>query len=172
MAIYALGDLEPTIHPTAYIAPGATVIGNVTIGAQSSVWPGAVLRGDDGEIRIGDKTSVQDGAIIHTTPVHFTIVGNEVTIGHMAHLEGCRVLDGALIGTASVVLHDAEVGEWALVGANAVVVGGMVVPAGALAVGIPAKIREGAADRATMQMGMESYVQRAERFRNDLRRLD
>lgn len=172
MAIYALGDHVPNIHETAYIAPGATVIGRVTIGADSSVWPGAVIRGDDGDITIGERTSIQDGAILHTTPVFFTTVGNECTIGHMAHLEGCRIADGALCGTASVVLHDAQVGEWALVGANAVVVGGMVVPPGAMALGIPAKIRENAADRATMEIGMQSYVDRGKRFRETLRRID
>ncbi len=172
MPIYALGELVPDIDPDAYIHPEAVIIGNVAIGAESSVWPGAVLRGDDGEIRVGRRTSIQDGAILHTTARFATIVGDECTIGHLAHLEGCRIADGALVGTASVVLHDAEVGSWALVGANAVVTGGTIVPPGAMALGIPAKIREGAADRADIEAGMKSYVARAEHYRANLRRLD
>ncbi|MFN3216452.1 MAG: gamma carbonic anhydrase family protein [Acidimicrobiales bacterium] len=172
MAIYALGDLVPVIHPDAYIHPEATIIGDVHVGAESSVWPGAVLRGDDGEIRVGRRTSIQDGAILHTTARFPTIVGDECTIGHLAHLEGCRIADGALVGTASVVLHDAEVGSWALVGANAVVTGGTIVPPGAMALGVPAKIREGAADRADIEAGMQSYVARAAHYRANLRRID
>lgn len=172
MAIYALGSLVPQIAESAYVHPQAVVIGNVVLGAEASVWPGAVLRGDDGQIVIGDRSNVQDGAVIHCTPQFATVVGSGCTIGHLAHLEGCRILDGALVGSAAVVLHDAEVGEGALVGANAVVLGGMRVPAGAMAVGVPAKIREGAANAAEIALGTQSYVDRAKRFRAELRRLD
>lgn len=172
MPIYALGELEPRIAPDAYIHPDAVIIGDVSIGAESSVWACAVLRGDDGAIVIGDRSNIQDGAVIHTTPQWDTVVGNGCTVGHLAHLEGCRIADGALVGTASVVLHDARVGEGALVGANAVVTGGTVVPPGAMALGIPAKIREGAADQDDIRHGVESYVQRGHRFRAELRRLD
>ncbi|HMV73303.1 MAG TPA: M10 family metallopeptidase C-terminal domain-containing protein, partial [Microthrixaceae bacterium] len=121
MPIYALGDQEPEIHPSAYIHPDAVVIGSVVIGAESSVWPCAVLRGDDGFIFIGERTSVQDGAVLHTTPFWPTTVGNEVTIGHLAHLEGCTVEDKALIGIGSKVLHNATVGREAIVGGGAFV---------------------------------------------------
>lgn len=171
MPVYALGPLEPTIHPDAYVHPEAVVIGDVTIGAESTVWPSAVLRGDDGAIRIGDRTSVQDGAVIHCTRVLDTIVGDDVTIGHLAHLEGCEVADGALIGTASVVLHRARIGAGALVAANAVVLNDTEVPAGALAMGIPAKIREGASDPERLKADATSYVERGRRFRAELRRL-
>lgn len=172
MPIYALGDVEPSIHETAYIHPDAVVIGNVTIGAEASVWACAVLRGDDGAIVIGPGSNVQDGAVIHCTPELDTVVGERCTIGHIAHLEGCRILDRALVGTASVVLHEAVVGEGALVGANAVVTGGTVVPPGAMALGIPAKIREGAADQDDINHGVQSYIDRGKRFREELRRLD
>ena len=172
MPVYALGDLEPTISSTAYIHPEAVVIGNVTIGSESSVWACAVLRGDDGKISIGDRTNIQDGAVIHTTPIYETVVGNNCTIGHLAHLEGCTNEDGSLVGTASVVLHNAVVQEGALVGANAVVTGGTIVPSGALALGIPAKIREGVANQEEITLGVESYVARAKWFRKDLRRID
>jgi len=172
MAIYALGNQIPEIHPDAYIAPGAVVIGSVTIGAQSSVWPGAVLRGDDGEIHVGERTSIQDGAIIHTTPFEFTTIGNECVVGHLAHLEGCIVHDGALVGSGSVVLHRAVVESGALVGAGAVVSGGTVVPARAMALGIPAKIRPDCVTPEMISLGMQSYVKRATRYRSELRQID
>jgi carbonic anhydrase/acetyltransferase-like protein (isoleucine patch superfamily) len=172
MAIYALGHQVPTVHPDAYIAPEAVVIGSVTIGADSSIWPGAVLRGDDGRIEIGARTSIQDGAVLHTTPFQATVVGDECVIGHLAHLEGCIVHDGALVGSGAVVLHKAVVETCALVGAGAVVSGGTVVPSGAMALGIPAKIREDTVTEDMIRYGMESYVHRAKRYRQDLHRLD
>jgi|TARA_B110000438_G_C15764120_1_gene628715 carbonic anhydrase/acetyltransferase-like protein (isoleucine patch superfamily) len=172
MPIYALGNKEPQIASDAYIHPEAVIIGDVTIGSESSVWPCAVLRGDDGEIIVGDRSNIQDGAVLHTTFMYPTIVGNNCTIGHLAHLEGCRILDNALVGTAAVVLHDAEVQQGALVGANAVVTGGSVIPPGAMALGIPAKVREGMANQKEILLGVESYVNRGKWFRKDLRRLD
>lgn len=172
MAVYALGHQVPDIHPDAYISPEAVIIGSVSIGAESSVWPGAVLRGDDGEIHIGARTSIQDGAIIHTTHFQPTTVGDECVIGHLAHLEGCIIHDGALVGSGSVVLHKAVVETGALVGAGAVVSGGTVVPARAMALGIPAKIRPDAVTPEMISLGMQSYVERGHRYRAELRRLD
>ena len=172
MAIYALGDSEPRIDPTAYVHPLAVVIGNVELGPEASVWPYAVLRGDDGLIRIGARSNVQDGAVIHCTPNHPTIVGDGVTIGHQAHLEGCTVLDGSLIGVGSVVMHDARVGPNALVGANATVTGGTVVPAQAMALGTPARIRENAVDPDHNQANAEIYSRRGHHYRAELRRVD
>ena len=172
MAIYALGDQVPDVHPDAFIAEEAVIIGSVTIGAEASVWPGAVLRGDDGLIIIGARTSIQDGAVLHTTPFTPTTVGAECVVGHLAHLEGCTIHDGALVGSGSVVLHNAVVETCALVGAGAVVSGGTVVPSGAMALGIPAAIKP---DRVTPEMinlGMLSYVERGKRYRTSLRRLD
>src|SRR5215471_21142235 len=118
---YALGDLEPKIDPEAFVHPEATIIGNVEIGARATIWPQAVLRGDQSRIVVGARTSVQDGAVLHCTRELETIVGADCTIGHLAHLEGCTVEDGALIGTGSVVLHRAIVRSGALVGAAALV---------------------------------------------------
>src|SRR5919206_2658895 len=129
MPLYALGEQVPQIDPDAFVHPEATIIGNVDVGAQATVWPQTVLRGDQSRIVIGARTSVQDGAVIHCTRELETVVGDDCTIGHLAHLEGCVVEDGALIGTASVVLHEAVVGRGALVGANAVVTGRTIVPA-------------------------------------------
>lgn len=172
MPIYALGSQEPTIASDAYIHPEAVIIGSVTIGAQSTVWPCAVLRGDDGEIIVGDGTSIQDGTVIHTTPDHWTTVGNRCVIGHLVHLEGCTVADDALVGSNSVVLHDAQIGAGALVAASAVVLGGTIVPPGALAAGVPCVIKPDRANIEHIRMGAESYVERGRRFANDLRRLD
>ncbi|HEY4376073.1 MAG TPA: gamma carbonic anhydrase family protein, partial [Acidimicrobiales bacterium] len=156
MAIYALGHQEPNIDPTAYIAPGATIIGSVTIGPEASVWSGAVLRGDDGEIFVGARTSIQDGSVLHTTPFQPTTVGAECVIGHLAHLEGCIIHDGALVGSGSVVLHRAVVETCALVGAGAVVPNDFVVPSGAMALGIPAKLRPDTVTPDMIRLGMLS----------------
>ena len=172
MTIYALGDQEPDIHPDAYVHPDAIVIGSVTIGARSSVWPTAVLRGDDGAITVGEDTSVQDGSVIHTTMIRPTIIGNQVTIGHNVHMEACTIEDKALIGSGSIVLHDVVVGQEAIVGANALVPNRTQVPPLAMALGVPAKIRENSVTPGHFDHGWQSYVHRAQRYRSDLRRLD
>ncbi len=172
MAIYALGDQVPSIDATAYIHPDAVVIGSVVIGPESSVWPGAVLRGDDGQIRIGARTSVQDNSVLHTTPEDPTVVGDECVIGHLVHLEGCVVHDRAMVGNGAMVLHRSVVGTGAIVAANAVVLYDVDVPPGALAVGTPATIKPGRARLDEIMRGVESYVARAKRFPAELRRLD
>lgn len=172
MPIYALGDQVPEIHADAYVHPDAIVIGSVSIGARSSVWPCAVLRGDDGLVIIGEECSVQDGAVLHTTPAWPTRLGNRVTVGHNAHLEGCTVGDRALVGSGSIVLHNAVIGEEAIVGAGAFVGNKKIVPPLALAVGVPAVIKENAVKAGHFHHGVESYIARAERYRRELRRLD
>ena len=172
MPVYALGDQVPEIHPDAYVHPDAIVIGSVTIGAESSVWPTAVLRGDDGRIVVGERTSIQDGTIIHTTPFDPTTIGDEVTVGHNVHLEGCIVEDRALVGSGSIVLHRAVIGREAIVGASAFVGNDKVVPPLAMALGVPATIRENAVTPGHFDYGWQSYVHRAKRFRDELRRID
>jgi carbonic anhydrase/acetyltransferase-like protein (isoleucine patch superfamily) len=172
MPVYALGDKVPTIDDTAYVHPEATVIGSVVLGPGASVWPQAVLRGDDGDIFIGENTSIQDGAIIHCTPVHPTTVGANCTVGHLAHLEGCTVHDWALVGSGSIVLHDAIIHEHALVGAAAMVPGGVEVPRCAMALGVPAKIREDAVPEFHARMNVDAYTARGAQFREQLRRID
>jgi carbonic anhydrase/acetyltransferase-like protein (isoleucine patch superfamily) len=171
MPIYALGELEPTIDSTAFIHPEAVIIGNVIIGAQSSVWPCAVLRGDGLTISIGDRTSVQDGCVVHTTSEVGTTVGNDCVLGHLVHLEGCTLQDNVLIGVGAIVLHRVVVHSGAIVAANAVLLNDMVVPSGAVAMGVPAKIREGAAHPELTKFGAAAYVGNTERYRRDLRRI-
>ncbi|MCB1255629.1 MAG: gamma carbonic anhydrase family protein [Microthrixaceae bacterium] len=172
MPIYALGDQVPEIHADAYIHPDAVVIGNVVIGANSSVWPSAVLRGDDGFIFVGERCSIQDGAVLHTTAVFPTTIGNDVTVGHLAHLEGCVVEDKALIGSGSIVLHNARIGVEAVVGGGAFVKNNQIVPPLAMALGVPAVVKEGVVRPGHFDMGVESYVKRAQRFAKHLRRID
>ena len=172
MAVYALGDLVPRIHESAYVHPEATIIGDVTIGAGSTVWPQAVLRGDDGSIIVGERTSIQDGAVIHTTPASPTVIGNDCTIGHLVHLEGCTLGDGSLAGVGSVIRHRVTVGAGALVAAGAVVLDGTDVPPAALALGVPATIRLDAVDPAMLVEAAATYVERAPRYRTELRRID
>jgi carbonic anhydrase/acetyltransferase-like protein (isoleucine patch superfamily) len=131
----------PVIDPTAWIAPGAVVAGDVTIGAASSVWFGSVLRGDVHAIRVGARSNLQDHCVVHVTRDRFpTWIGDEVTVGHRATVHGCRVGDGALVGIGAVVLDGAEVGEEALVGAGALVPPGAKIPPRHLARGIPARV--------------------------------
>jgi len=172
MAIYQLGDLVPDVDPEAYVHPDATVIGNVTIGPESTVWPSAVLRGDYGAITVGARTSVQDGTVIHAGPGFPTLVGNGCVIGHLAHLEGCILEDETLVGSGSVVLHHAVVATGATVGANAVIPNGMQVPAGSLAIGVPATIRPGRSNQVMIQLAAAEYVANGHRFRELLTRID
>jgi carbonic anhydrase/acetyltransferase-like protein (isoleucine patch superfamily) len=172
MPVYALGASIPDIAPTAFVHPEATVVGSVTIGEESSIWPQAVLRGDYGKIVVGARTSIQDGAVIHCTAELDTFIGDDCVVGHLAHLECCVIEDGSLVGTGSVVLHRARVRSGALVGAAALVPNGMDVPAGAIAVGVPARIREGRADSADIARNAAGYVQNAKRYLDELRRLD
>ncbi len=172
MAIYALGAVVPRIDPEAYVHPDATVIGDVTLGPGTTVWPQTVIRGDYGSIVVGARTSVQDGAVLHTTPLQPTRVGDDCVVGHLAHLECCTIHDGSLVGTGSIILHRAVVEPGALVGAGAVVPNGMVVPSGAMALGVPAKLRLDAVDSDEISRMAAQYVANGERFRRELRRID
>lgn len=172
MPIYALGEQIPDIDPTAYVHPDAVVIGDVALGAESSVWPGAVLRGDDGAIRVGARTSVQDGTVVHATSTLDTVIGDDCVIGHMVHLEGCVIEPHALVGNGSIVLHEAVVHSHALVGSNAVVPNRFEVPSGAMALGVPAMLREDVIRPGDFDDLVRIYVERGRRYRSELRRLD
>ncbi len=172
MAIYALGDRVPDIDEDAYVHPDATVIGDVRIGAGSTVWPGAVLRGDYGTITVGERTSIQDGTVVHATSDKPTTIGSDCVVGHLAHLEGCTVENGSLVGSGSIVLHDAVVRTGALVGAGAVVSNGQEVPSKAMALGIPARMRLDAVPDDLIALAADLYVENGRRYKAQLRRLD
>ena len=173
MPVYALGDLEPRIDPTAFVHPDAVVIGDVEIGAgvQRS-GPARCCGATTAAIRIGARTSIQDGSVVHCIPILPTIVGDNCVIGHIVHLEGCTIEDGALVGNGSVVLHRAVVRSGALVGSNAVVPDGMEVPTGMMALGVPAKLREGSGKLDYILHSADDYVKKGQRYRRELRRID
>ncbi len=171
MPVYALGDRIPTIDPTAYVHPDAVVIGSVTIGAEASVWPTAVLRGDGAPITVGARTSIQDGTVVHCTDELPTTIGADCVVGHNAHLEGCVVEDGCLVGSGSVLLHRVLVRTGALVAAGAVVTPGTEVPSGATALGVPAKIRPDSVDVSDIRRGVETYLRAGRTYTESLRRL-
>lgn len=172
MPIYALDDLVPDVHPDAYVHPEAVVIGAVTIGSGSTVWPSAVLRGDVDTITVGERTSVQDGTVVHASSGVPTLIGSDVVIGHNATLEGCTVEDGALVGAGSVVWHRAVIGREALVGTGAVVPSGKVVPPLAMALGVPARVKEDALEPGHTARAAGIYAAAGARYRAGLRRVD
>lgn len=173
MAIYALGEHEPDIHPDAYVHPDATVIGRVTLGAFTSVWPQAVLRGDYGTITVGERTSVQDGTVVHCTEHHPTVIGDECVIGHNVHIEGATIADQCLIASGSVVLNGSVVELGSIVGAGAVVSFNGHVPARSMALGVPARIRpDYEVPERAWQAAVDRYVANIALYRKELRRLD
>ena len=172
MPIYALGEHEPDIDSSAFVHPDAVVIGQVRIGPEASVWPCAVLRGDHGRIEIGARTSVQDGTVVHCTEDYPTLIGAGCVVGHNAHLEGCVVEDGCLIGSGSITLNRARVGTGAIVAAGALVPEGFEVPPGTLVVGVPAKVKKTEVSDATVDRAVKTYLESARRYRTALRRLD
>lgn len=145
---------KPDIHPEAFVAPGAVVIGNVTICAQSSVWYNAVLRGDLNTIVIGKESNIQDGTVVHVDlgEGNNVVVGNKVTIGHNVTLHACVVEDGALVGMGAVVLNGAVVGRESMVGAGAMVKVGMEIPPRSLVLGVPAKVVRELSDEEVRHM--------------------
>ncbi len=130
----------PEIHPTAWVAPSADLIGNIQIGEDSSVWFGCVIRSDVNEVKIGKNTNIQDLSCIHTDTNTKTIIGDNVTIGHKVMLHGCKIEDNCLIGMSATILDDAVIGEGSIVGANSLVTSGKVFPPRSLIMGSPAKV--------------------------------
>jgi carbonic anhydrase/acetyltransferase-like protein (isoleucine patch superfamily) len=138
----AYNGKSPKVHPSAFVAPTAVLIGDVEVGEASSIWFGTVIRGDNGPIRIGARTSVQDNAVVHVSANNRTTVGDNVTIGHSATLEDCTIEDGALIGTNAVILNGATVGSRTLVAAGSVVAAGAKIPPEVLVAGAPATVKK------------------------------
>ena len=160
--------ITPRLHPSVLVMEGGRVIGDVEMGEGSSIWPGAVVRGDVHRIRIGARTNLQDGVVVHvTTDTHPTQVGDDVTVGHKAVLHGCTIEDRCLIGMGAIVLDGAVVGPDAMVGAGAVVTPGTVVPPGTLALGAPARVRRALTDeeKAGLRESAAHYVELAARYR-------
>lgn len=138
--IYSLGDRKVTVADTAYVAPGSHVIGSVTVSDKASIWFNAVVRGDCDKIIIGPGTNVQDGAVLHTDEGIPLVLGEGVTVGHKAMLHGCEIGDFSLIGINAVVLNGAKIGKYCIIGANALITENAVIPDGSVVMGSPGKV--------------------------------
>ena len=173
MAIYQLDDHSPQIDPTAWVADTAQVMGAITLGAHTSVWFGAVLRGDTETIQIGEGSNVQDLAVIHADIGLPVVVGKHVTVGHQVMLHGCTIGDESLIGIGAVVLNGARIGRHCVVGAGSVVTEGKAFPDGSLIMGTPAKVvRELTPEQIEgLRMSAKHYIQNALRFKNGLTKI-
>lgn len=161
---------HPQIHPTAYVADSAQIIGDVEIGEESSVWFGAVVRGDVFHIRIGARTNIQDGTVVHVTNgTHATILEDEVTVGHNVTLHGCRVERGCLIGMGSIVMDAALIGERSIVAAGALVSPGTQVPPRSLVIGVPARVRRQLTDEevAGLEQFWRNYVEYTKQYKEE-----
>jgi carbonic anhydrase/acetyltransferase-like protein (isoleucine patch superfamily) len=171
VSIYALDGDVPEIDELAYVAPDAVVIGRVKIGPEASVWPGAVLRGDHGFISVGARTSVQDGTVVHCTANWPTLIGDDCVVGHNAHLEGCVVEPGCLIGSGSVTLNRVVIGKGSIVAAGAVVPEGSNVPPGSLVAGVPATVKRSNVDTTRTERAVQTYIATAKHHKRGLRRI-
>ena len=159
-------DAAFEIDPSVYCSPHAVILGSVTIGAESSVWPMAVIRGDNHRIIIGARSNIQDGAILHADPDAPLIIGDEVSIGHAAIIHGCTIESRVLIGMGAVVLNHARIGAGSLIAARALVPEGTVVPPGSLVIGMPGTVRPLREEqRARIMRAAQSYVALQARYR-------
>lgn len=171
--LYTLGDRRPTVHATAWVAESAQVIGSVVLDQDASVWFNAVVRGDNDVLTIGAQSNVQDGSVLHTDEGVRLTIGRGVTIGHKVMLHGCDVGDFTLVGINAVVLNGATIGHHCLIGANALVTEGKVIPDGSLAVGSPARVIRQLTDaeRTVLEGSAAHYLHNARRFREQLARI-
>jgi carbonic anhydrase/acetyltransferase-like protein (isoleucine patch superfamily) len=167
--IRSFRGIKPRIAASAYVDPGAHVIGDVEIGERSSIWPAAILRGDIEPIRVGADTNIQDGTVIHTDRGFPTTIGDRVSVGHAAVLHGCAVEEDSLIGIGARVLNGARIGRGAVVAAGALVPEGMEVPPDMLVMGTPAKPRRpvSAEEKARFQKGVGGYVERGRQAKEE-----
>ncbi|MEW9673426.1 gamma carbonic anhydrase family protein [Ammoniphilus sp. 3BR4] len=167
---YSYKNRFPQIDETAYIAPGSKIIGDVTIGKESSVWFNCVLRGDNDSIKIGNNVNIQDGSICHADKNFPLSVANDVSVGHNVILHGCTVGQGALIGMGSIILNNAEIGEYALVGAGSLIPEGKKIPPRTLVMGSPAKVVRELTDRdlENLNMTTQGYLNHCQQYKEEM----
>ena len=170
MSVYRLGDLTPQIDESAWVAPSASVVGNVNLAAQSSVWFGAVLRGDNEPINIGARSNIQDNSVLHTDPGAPLNIGEGVIVGHRVMLHGCTIGDNSLIGIGATVLNHVKIGKNCLIGAHALITEGKEIPDNSMVIGAPGKVIRTLTESqiAMLRLNAEIYVKNAERFAQDL----
>jgi carbonic anhydrase/acetyltransferase-like protein (isoleucine patch superfamily) len=171
MPQFDLGGRRPRVHEDAYVAPTAVLIGDVELGPGASVWFGAVLRGDESSITIGAGSNVQDNAVIHCSHGLPTLVGENVTIGHLACLEGCTVEDGALVGSGAIMLQRSRLGAGAMLAAGSLLKEGAEVPSGQLAAGVPAVVKKplSGSSASWLERPAAHYRENSRRYRHGLR---
>lgn len=168
--LYQLGDRKPVIEGAHFIADSASIIGSVILKENASVWFNCTIRGDNDVITIGENSNVQDGAVLHTDPGFKLTLGKGVTVGHNAMVHGCEVGDFTLIGINAVVLNGAKIGSHCLIGANAFIPEGMVIPDGSMVVGSPAVIKKQLSDqhKKMLELGAAHYVHNGQRYKKEL----
>jgi carbonic anhydrase/acetyltransferase-like protein (isoleucine patch superfamily) len=166
MPLYACNDHSPRIHPTAFVADGAVIAGNVTLEEDASIWFNAVVRGDINSILIGQRTNIQDGCVLHVTNTFPVRIGKDVTVGHRAVVHGCIIEDESLVGMGAVILDNAHIGPNVLVAAGALVLEGVEVPGGSLAAGVPARVirKLTDAEKDRIRSSARHYVEYAKSF--------
>ena len=166
MPAYALGPKKPKIHSSALLAPSSTIIGDVVIGPRTSIWPGAVIRGDYGYIRIGADCSIQDNVVVHCSAENPTVIGKGVTVAHNAVVHACRVGDECLIGVGAIIFDGASVGRQTILGVGSTVLGGARIPPRSVAVGSPAKVirKSSPEDLRLVKESYQAYVEMSRRY--------
>lgn len=173
VTIISLNGKTPRIDPSAYVAPGCRIIGDVEIGAEASIWYNCVLRGDVNAIRIGARSNVQDGCVLHTDPGYPLVIGPDCTVGHMVMLHGCSIGRASLIGIGSIILNGAKIGEECVIGANTLIPEGKVIPPRSMVLGSPGKVvRELSGEEAArFSAGAARYVANWKRYASGLKPL-
>lgn len=173
MGIYALNGIQPELGENCWVAEDAVVVGQVSLGRNTSIWFGTVVRGDSDRILIGENTNVQDGCVLHTDEGITLSIGANVTVGHMAMLHGCTIGNGSLIGIGAVILNGAEIGENCIIGANTLIPEGKRIPARSLVMGSPGRIVRELSDEEVKKLltSAAHYVRNAKRFATELQRI-
>jgi carbonic anhydrase/acetyltransferase-like protein (isoleucine patch superfamily) len=168
---FELGGRRPKVHPDAYVAPTAVLIGDVRVGRHASIWFGAVLRGDESAIEIGEGANVQDNAVVHCAENLPTVIEKNATVGHSALLEGCVVEEGALVGMGATMLQRSRLGTRSMLAAGAVLTEGREIPPNMLAAGVPAVVKKelGGSSAGWVRGAARSYQERAARYRAGLK---
>ncbi len=173
MTLYSISEVSPELpdNGEAWVAPTADVMGRVRLAAEASVWFGAVLRGDNEPISIGERSNVQDGSVLHTDPGFPLTIGDEVTIGHMVMLHGCIIAPRSLIGIGSIILNGAKIGTNCIVGANSLIAEGKEIPDNSLVLGSPGKIvrQVKPEETAHISLSAQHYVDKWRRYKTDLK---
>jgi len=174
MAIYSLGDRKPSLGTDSWIAPNATVIGDVRLGDNASIWWNAVVRSDNDTIRIGANSNIQDGSVLHADEGVPLTIGANVTVGHLVMLHGCTIGDESLIGIKSVILNNAVIGRNCIIGANSLIPEGKIIPERSLVMGSPGKVVRQLTDEevALLRYAAQGYVENARRYRAELKQED